>query len=64
MNAINVNFKSTTSGTGFYQVNSRQVPFHSFGLTFYYRFGKLEFNKDKPKDGNGTPEVPSDTGGQ
>ncbi|MBW4891063.1 TonB-dependent receptor [Mucilaginibacter sp. HMF5004] len=39
-----------------YQHSVRQVPFRSFGITFSYRFGKLEFKKDKNKDGN--PNLP------
>ncbi len=57
-----VNFKSTTSGSSFYSINSRQVPFRSFGITLYYKFGKLEFKKDKEKDDNNN-DVPADTGG-
>ncbi|HTE02351.1 MAG TPA: TonB-dependent receptor [Mucilaginibacter sp.] len=43
---------STTSGDNFNQVNIRQVPFRSFGITLSYKFGKLEFKKDKDKDDN------------
>jgi ferric enterobactin receptor len=58
-----INFRSTTTGNNFYQTNSRQVPFRSFGITFLYKFGKLEFKKDRQKDDN-MPDVPADTGGK
>jgi ferric enterobactin receptor len=46
---------STTSGPNFSQTNIRQVPFRSFGISLSYKFGKLEFKKDKD-DNN--PDVP------
>jgi ferric enterobactin receptor len=55
-------FRSTTSGNNFYQINSRQVPFRSFGITFIYKFGKLQVKNDKQKDDN-MPDVPVDTSG-
>ena len=42
----------TTSGTNFTQTNTRQIPFRSFGITISYRFGKMEFKKEKNKDDN------------
>ncbi|HJP64642.1 MAG TPA: outer membrane beta-barrel family protein [Mucilaginibacter sp.] len=47
-----INQRSTTSGANFYQSNLRQVPFRSFGITLSYRFGKLDFKKDKDKEKN------------
>lgn len=41
---------STTSGTSFNQSNIRQLPFRSFGISLSYKFGKLEFSKDKEKN--------------
>ncbi|WP_073403135.1 outer membrane beta-barrel family protein [Mucilaginibacter sp. OK098] len=54
-----VNLTSTTSGALFNQTSMRQIPFRSFGITFSYKFGKLEFKKDKKDDNN----VPDDGGG-
>ena len=42
--------RSTTFGPTFNQANIRQVPLQSFGITVSYKFGKLEFSKDKEKD--------------
>jgi len=63
-----INQRSTTSGVNFYQSNLRQVPFRSFGITLSYRFGKLDFKKDKEKeknkdDNNSMPDN-SDNGGK
>jgi outer membrane receptor for ferrienterochelin and colicin len=51
-----VNQTSTTYGTGFNQASIRQVPFRSFGISLTYKFGKLEFKKDREKDENGAPD--------
>ena len=45
--------RSTTFGSNFSQVNIRQVPVRSFGISLSYKFGKLDFkkeNKEKEKD--------------
>ncbi|MVN23313.1 outer membrane beta-barrel family protein [Mucilaginibacter arboris] len=47
-----VNQKSVVMGTNFYQTNLRQVQFQSFGISLSYKFGKLEFKKEKEKDDN------------
>jgi ferric enterobactin receptor len=60
-----INQRSTTSGAGFTQTSLRQVPFRSFGITLSYKFGKLEFKKEKEKDdNNNNNDTPSsDNGG-
>ncbi|MES2266352.1 MAG: TonB-dependent receptor [Bacteroidota bacterium] len=59
-----INQESTTKGPGFNQTSLRQLPFRSFGITLSYKFGKLEFSKDKERDsrdegGNNMPSEPS-----
>ena len=53
-----VNQRTVLSGTDFTLNSLRQIPFRSFGLNITYKFGKLEFKKDKeePKDIPSTPE--------
>ena len=51
-----VNQRSTTFGSNFSQSNLRQVPFRSFGITVSYKFGKLEFKKNK--EDNQQPNIP------
>lgn len=53
-----INQSSTTSGPGFSQASLRQLPLRSFGITLSYKFGKLEFSKNKDKEGR------EDNGGQ
>ncbi|MBV9961563.1 MAG: TonB-dependent receptor [Parafilimonas sp.] len=47
-------------GTNFTSTNVRKIPIRSFGINFTYKFGKLEFKKDKDdsKD-NSVPELGS-----
>ncbi len=59
-----INQKSTTAGPNFYQSNLREVPFRSFGITLAYKFGKLEFKKDKKDDNNNLPDNPDGGGGK
>lgn len=53
-----INQSSTTAGPGFSQASLRQLPLRSFGITLSYKFGKLEFSKNKDKEGR------EDNGGQ
>jgi ferric enterobactin receptor len=53
---------TTTAGPNFYQSSLREVPFRSFGITLNYRFGKLEFKKEKQKDDNNNMPDNPDTG--
>lgn len=53
----------TTSGTNFTQTSIREIPFRSFGIILSYRFGKMEFKKEKNKDDNNNNDMPGDNGG-
>jgi len=54
---------TTTSGSNFNQTALREIPLRSFGISLSYKFGKLEFKKDKedvnnpivPPEANSTP---------
>lgn len=52
-----VNQKSITMGSSFYQTNLRQVQLRSFGISLSYKFGKLEFKKEKEENGSSVPTV-------
>jgi len=54
-----VNVQSTTYGPNFNQSSLRQIPLRSFGISLMYKFGKLEFKKEKePQDnGNGSDDA-------
>ncbi len=51
-----VNVQSTTYGPNFNQNSLRQIPLRSFGISLMYKFGKLEFKKEKEPQDNGTPD--------
>ncbi len=57
-----VNVNTTTYGSNFNQSNLRQIPLRSFGISLMYKFGKLEFKKDRQKDDNNNA-APDDNGG-
>jgi ferric enterobactin receptor len=42
--------KTELYGPNFFVSNVRSIPFRSFGLNFTYKFGHLEFKKDKERD--------------
>ncbi|MFL5739086.1 MAG: TonB-dependent receptor domain-containing protein [Flavisolibacter sp.] len=42
-----VNQKTLLHGPGFETTSLRKIPFRSFGLNFTWKFGKLEFKKEK-----------------
>jgi hypothetical protein len=41
---------ATTNGQAYISSNLRRVPYQSFGVSLSYRFGKLDFKKDKETD--------------
>jgi Outer membrane receptor proteins, mostly Fe transport len=43
---------STISTESYTSTNIRQVPLRSFGISFMYKFGKMEFSKNKEEDNN------------
>jgi ferric enterobactin receptor len=49
---------TAVSGSNFTLNSLRQIPYRSFGLNFTYKFGKLEFKKDKEeeKEAPATPD--------
>ena len=46
-----VTLRSTTFGPNFNQSGLRQIPLQSFGISFMYKFGKLEFKKNNREEG-------------
>ena len=49
----NKSFVRELSGSDFYQYSKNTRPFRSIGISFGYRFGKLDFNeRDRRKDNN------------
>jgi len=51
-----LNQRSTSYGESFNQLNVKEVPVQSFGISFSYKFGKLEFKKGESNESNGQPE--------
>lgn len=45
-----LNQKTILHGPGFEVTSLRKIPFRSFGLNFTWKFGKLEFKKDKEEN--------------
>jgi hypothetical protein len=41
----NKSFGSELSGDDFYQISDFTIPFRSFGITFAYKFGKMDFKQ-------------------
>ncbi len=58
-----VNVQSNTYGPNFNQNSLRQIPLRSFGISLMYKFGKLEFKKDKEQQDNAAPEDAGAGGG-
>lgn len=55
---------SSTFGSNFYSTNVRLVPVQSFGISLSYKFGKLEFKKDREKGDNNNQDNGGDNGPQ
>jgi ferric enterobactin receptor len=47
-----VDQRTSLTGSNFVLNSLRQVPYRSFGLSFTYKFGKLEFKKEKEENNN------------
>lgn len=48
-----LNQTTTLQGSNFTVISNRSLPFRSFGLNFTWKFGKLEFKKEKEDTNNG-----------
>jgi ferric enterobactin receptor len=44
-------------GQGFIINSTRKIPFRSVGINFTWKFGKLEFKKQKPENGDNAPQI-------
>lgn len=53
---------STISAENYTSTNIRMMPMRSFGISFMYKFGKLEFTKNKEEDNNNYLNDTSSTG--
>jgi hypothetical protein len=53
-----VNQKTELFGPNFKTKSTRQVPFRSISLNFTFKFGKLEFKKEKEENKDVTPVLP------
>jgi ferric enterobactin receptor len=50
-----INQAATANGLPYTSYNLRRVPYQSFGISFSYRFGKLDFKKEKEQDSQVKP---------
>lgn len=57
-----LNQRQVSFGQNFNQNTLRMVPVQSFGITFTYKFGKLQFKKDSKEDN--APQLPDIGGGK
>lgn len=56
-----VRLSSTTFGPNFNQTSLREIPLRSFGISLTYKFGKLDFKKDRDQQDDTVP-IPDDNG--
>ena len=60
-----VDLNANTYGQNFTLNSGRQIPLQSVGIIFSYKFGKLEFKKERePKDNNAMPDDNGGGGGK
>ncbi|PKB18266.1 outer membrane beta-barrel protein [Flavobacterium sp. 5] len=54
-----LNQRSSSYGDSFYQVNNKDIPVQSFGISLSYKFGKLDFKKGESENHEGPlqPEI-------
>lgn len=52
-----INQTTLLYGQGFSTNSTREIPFRSVGINFTWKFGKLEFKRPKPENGENTPPV-------
>ena len=52
-----LNLTTQLYGQGFKTTSTRNVPFRSIGINFTWKFGKLEFKKQKPETGDTAPPI-------
>lgn len=57
-------FETHLQGAGFTQESRFSIPFQSFGLTFSYRFGNLDFKQQDRKSAIENTDLKSGNGGQ
>jgi ferric enterobactin receptor len=64
-----VDVRTITYGSNFNENALREIPLRSFGISLMYKFGKMQFKKEKqpddqqPADDNATPTNPTPTPG-
>ncbi|HVS93505.1 MAG TPA: TonB-dependent receptor [Mucilaginibacter sp.] len=57
-----VDVRSTTFGPNFNQSNLREIPLRSFGINLMYKFGKMDFKRDRDNNDNNMPDNQDNSG--